>query len=174
MKYLMVAVYASLCLVSCSQSQKPVPAAFSSPTPAQIVAPIDLPTPLPTDPPTPTPHTISTDPPTPTPQQHTISGSLTISTVFVQVFGSECHPDPQIKPGTQIIVRNGSGSVVGVGSLGSSRWVANGSYYDCVFPLSVSVEDSDYYLIEVGSGRGSVAYSRSDLEQKGWRILLTL
>ena len=45
---------------------------------------------------------------------------------------------------------------------------------NCVFSFSLTVPERDAYRIEVSKGRGSVPFSRSDLERKSWKADVTL
>lgn len=74
--------------------------------------------------------------------------------------------------GSNVTVYDGSGKVLATGILGIG---IGSSYSRCVFPVEISekVPTKDFYAIEV-TRRGKVTYSKSQLEEAGWEVSLTL
>jgi hypothetical protein len=78
--------------------------------------------------------------------------------------------------GTQIAVENAEGTKIGAGS------IASGAQYDeenatCTWAGAVSIEDTDAYTVNLRTPSGSeeqFTYSRSDLQQDGWTVSLTV
>lgn len=75
-----------------------------------------------------------------------------------------------IAVGTDVVVRDGTGTIVGAGRLAWSPASAIGS---CVFTFAVPVKDTDFYSIEV-SHRGDLTYSKADLAARGWAVAASL
>jgi hypothetical protein len=91
---------------------------------------------------------------------HTLTGEIS-------VFG-DCHSPGynDITAGAPVVVKDESGKILATGSLGSET--------SCRFPLTVDgIPDAKFYQVEV-SHRGALTYSPSDLDQRGWKIELTL
>jgi hypothetical protein len=121
----------------------------------------------------------------PTPTSFTIKGTMTVKSGEGSDpnMGKSCITDggyADISTGTQVTVKNGTGKVLALGSLGpgsTSDWLTlptfdpeTGSIESrpqatkCRFAFSVPnvPEGEDFYAVEV-SHRGEVRYSRSDL-----------
>ncbi len=75
-----------------------------------------------------------------------------------------------ISPGTQIIVRDQSDDIVGVGHLEMS---IESSDTRCVFMFYVEVPKATFYAVSA-TGRDGLVYAFDDLEASGWRVDLTL
>jgi hypothetical protein len=76
-----------------------------------------------------------------------------------------------IAAGTQVAVTDGSGAILGLGTLATG---APGDGSACRFAFTpIDVPDRDFYGVEVAH-RGVVRYSRADLAAKGWRVSITL
>jgi hypothetical protein len=117
------------------------------------------------------------------PPSHRLEGTYIVHGVFShQSFGSPCRSAdagyPDITPGTAVRVRDAATkAVVGTAKLqgGTLRdGPLRGNDDDCVFTFSLAVPERDAYRIEVGRRPGQVLFSRSDLEQSGWRADLTI
>lgn len=109
------------------------------------------------------------------PLNYTINGKLSLITSSGLGSDSECRGQrgyDDIYGGQQILVKNGKGEVIAVGSLGIGVRDEQYPSISCDLPIIVNnVPDSDFYQIEVGSGkRGSLTYSKKDLEEKGWSV----
>lgn len=75
-----------------------------------------------------------------------------------------------ISGGTDVVVRDGSGSVLAKGALGPGR--RNGG--SCTFQFTVrKIPEVDFYEVEVGR-RGSLTYSFDELEARDWQVGFTL
>lgn len=118
----------------------------------------------------------------------TLTGSFEIRDLAYQeqaggpCSGSDGYSD--IDAGTAISIKNGSGQLIAVGSLGAGVRVATPDAEQymvggriqtyCVFPIEVKgIPVSDFYQIEVGR-RGVLPYTREALEQKNWQLTITL
>lgn len=79
-----------------------------------------------------------------------------------------------IRLGTEVAVYDGSGKVLGQGSLGAGRpgsvdWGEDRSY-TCTFDFTVpDLPKSDFYKVEVSS-RGDLLFSYGELEEQGWSV----
>ena len=82
-----------------------------------------------------------------------------------------------IREGTQVVVKDDTGSVVAVGALGpgDGGWGVSGKGdTDCRLGFNiVGIPDEGFYSIEV-SHRGELAYSYNDLEALGWTVAFEL
>jgi hypothetical protein len=116
------------------------------------------------------------------PPSHRLEGTYIVHGVFShQDFGGPCRSAdagyPDIRAGTAVRVRDATKAVVGTAELvgGTLRdGPLRGNDDDCVFTFSLAVPERDAYRIEVGRRPGQVLFSRSDLEQSGWRADLTI
>jgi hypothetical protein len=82
-----------------------------------------------------------------------------------------------IRAGTTVTVRDQTAALLGTATLQGGtlrKGPLRGEDDNCVFSFSLTVPERDAYRIEVAKGRGSVPFSRSDLERKSWRADLTL
>jgi hypothetical protein len=107
------------------------------------------------------------------PPQHTLQGTFTlydISIGLTSCIGQSGYSD--IGPGTQAVVKNASGTILGTGTFDSGTASADNS--SCVYKFSVpNLPDSSFYTVTV-SHRGDQTYSLSDLTVSGWTVGLTL
>jgi hypothetical protein len=79
-----------------------------------------------------------------------------------------------IGEGTQVVVKDPTGKIIATGALGSGTWKKGDILSSCVHPFTVrDIPKADFYTLSIGR-RGDQTYSRSDLEQRGWRVDLTL
>lgn len=75
-----------------------------------------------------------------------------------------------IREGAQVVVRDGGGRTLALGSLGGGEMIAA----TCVFPFEIpGVPRSRFYSVEV-SHRGEVNFSREDLVANQWVVQLSL
>jgi hypothetical protein len=106
---------------------------------------------------------------------HTIIGSLTLTdTDELWSKGDDCQGSggyDDIRTGAQVVVKDGSGRLLGTSSLLSGT--ASDSF-SCDFAFFVDdVPDADFYSVEV-SHRGEITNSRKELEDNAWIVGLTL
>jgi len=115
------------------------------------------------------------------PQRHRLDGVYIVHGIFShRSYGARCNPAdvgyPDIRPGTEVTVRDETRAVLGTAALGAGtlrRSPLRGRDDDCVFSFSLTVLDRDSYRIEVGR-RGAVVFSRADLERANWKADLTI
>jgi hypothetical protein len=74
-----------------------------------------------------------------------------------------------LKAGAPVTIRDSKAEVLASTFLSDGKTVGE----DCTWKLRVHVPDSDFYAIEV-SHRGSVTYTRQDLERNGWEADLSI
>ena len=66
-----------------------------------------------------------------------------------------------------MVIKNGEGKIIANDELWSGKLTG---LNECTFPFYItSVPDTDFYEIEVGR-RGSLVFSRSDLELDDWQV----
>lgn len=70
-----------------------------------------------------------------------------------------------IAAGTRVVVQDGAGNVLATSALTGGRVNMQG----CTFSFRLQVPDSEFYQVLV-SHRGTLTYSREELQRKGWRI----
>jgi len=103
-----------------------------------------------------------------------VTGSITVrDTDQAYLFGSSCRTDggyDDIQAGTNVVVKDGQGAIIGVGSLEDGQ---ADSAFDCRFNFSLEVKGSEFYSFEVAN-RGELSYSRADLEANGWNVAFSL
>ncbi len=112
---------------------------------------------------------------------HRLDGSYTVHGFFPQRnYGAPCKGGdagyPDIHAGTSVAVRDKGGALLGTTTLVDGtlrRTPLRGRDDDCRFQYALNVPDQDIYRIEV-SHRGSVEFSRADLERSGWTADLTI
>ena len=117
-----------------------------------------------------------------------ITGSFTLIDSGVRgewdaCYGTKGYDD--FGPGMTVTIRDGDGSIVGVGSTESlteddriGMWAddvefSEGAKVSCVVKFSVEVKLAEFYAVEVGS-RGDISYSMDELETSGWHVELSL
>jgi hypothetical protein len=88
-------------------------------------------------------------------------------------FGGNCAGTggySDISSDTQVVIKDGAGKVLGVSSLGTGT--ASGK--DCTFNWIIDeLPKADFYIVEAGR-RGSLTFSRSELEARGWHVASSL
>lgn len=107
---------------------------------------------------------------------HTMNGSV----VLTNTTGAESACDTvgtgyaDIASGTQVVVKNASGTMIGTGTLGSGASELDGA--ECDFSFTVGgLPNSSFYSVAVGGPqRGALTYSESELNSDSWTITLTL
>jgi hypothetical protein len=79
-----------------------------------------------------------------------------------------------IAVGLQVIVSDGSGTVIANSSLEQGQVVKDKFWNNCEFPFTVSnVPTAKFYKVQVG-GRGQVSYSYDQMQANGWKVRLSL
>lgn len=137
-----------------------------------------VPTPVPTEAPTPTP----TPEPTPTPipagdqgdGTFLLRGYLTLYDDEARYQGDYCTGTggySDIASGTQVVIRDGENSIIGVGRLDSSG--VEQDSWGCNFMFEVEVPETEFYQLEVSS-RGQLVYTFEEFEYLDWTIETTL
>lgn len=77
-----------------------------------------------------------------------------------------------IRVGANVVVKDGQGVVVGVGSIDSTDQVP--SARTCAFGFTVPLSAlADFYTVEI-AGRGGPTFSHADLEHNAWQVTLSL
>lgn len=74
-----------------------------------------------------------------------------------------------LRGGTPVSVRDGSGALLATGHLVGGTLDAHG----CHFTFEVEVPRADFYQVEVAS-RGTVPYSLAELDTAGWQVALSV
>lgn len=103
--------------------------------------------------------------------QFLIVGQLDFWSDEVEMTSQGCAGGPgndDIGPGSQVIVRNEAGAIIGYGTLEDSARSGNGG---CSYDFTVTVPGTRFYEVELGD-RGSVVYSGIELDSTGWRMVL--
>jgi hypothetical protein len=128
----------------------------------------------------------------PTPTSRTIRGTFTLHDASAGWHeGHSCQGDGgylDISPGTQVTLKDASGTIIGTSRLLSGKGLPEGlngdldlvagvwtaDSFHCEFPFEVTdIPPSDFYSIEI-SHRGQINYSAKDLDAAGWLLELTL
>jgi len=110
-----------------------------------------------------------------------LGGTYIVHGIFLhRDYGAPCKGAdasyPDIRPGTAVTVRDGTGALLGMAALQGGtlrKGPLRGADDDCVFKFSMIVPERDPYRVEVGR-RGVVRFSRSDLERSNWKADLTI
>ena len=118
---------------------------------------------------------------TPTPEAKTLTGDLRFWGVGESYDVEGCvgalgTPYVSIEPGTQVLLKDGSGNTVGVGSLveapDSGREQDSGGRDICHYEFELrGVTPAAFYEISIGSLDGP-AYSAEQLDEQGWHVSL--
>jgi TonB family protein len=112
-------------------------------------------------------------------RRYTISGSLELINLYGisgegnNCFGRSGYQD--IRGGTQIIIKDGSGKVLAIGKISNGRSPA-WQYFQhiCRFTFKISnISRTNFYSIKIGR-RGEIFYSYQDLVRQNWNVNLTL
>jgi hypothetical protein len=115
------------------------------------------------------------------PPSHGIKGAYIVHGFFPhRNYGGPCKGAevdyPDIRQGTTVTVRDGTGSLLGTVALEGGtlrKGPLRGRDDDCVFSFSLTVPERDAYWIEVGR-RGVVPFPRTELERSNWKADLTI
>jgi len=115
------------------------------------------------------------------PPSHKMEGTYIVHGFFPhRNFGAPCRGAdagyPDLRQGTTVTVKDGAGATLGTVALQGGtlrRGPLRGRDDDCVFSFSLTVPERDAYRIEVGR-RGSVRFTRSDLQRSNWKADLTI
>jgi hypothetical protein len=108
----------------------------------------------------------------------TITGSFTLNdespsyyTPAIEVSGTSCRGAggySDIRPGTQVTVKNSRGDVLATAELGEGE----GGRYLCTFPFEFEItEGEDRYVVAVGR-RGELSYQFGELKARGVSLVL--
>ena len=157
------------------------PSPTRTPSPTATAAPTE--TPRPTASPTPVP--------TPRPGNRMLVGAIDLFAEWPDSMqmsdaraggGTACSGDGgygDLRAGTTVTVRDEHGTIIGAGTL-DQGWTDDaipaeeGTRVSCVFTFAIEVpDDREFYVIEQGR-RGSLTYSRQDMDEHGWYLFLTL
>ena len=103
--------------------------------------------------------------------RNTITGTFTlVDDDFTGALGDVCLGSGgyrDINSSLDVVVKNGQGQIIATGDLGLGILKTRNT---CVFAFQVyKVPDADFYDVEVGR-RGSLVFSRSDLERTDWIV----
>lgn len=123
---------------------------------------------------------------------HSLTGTLVINELIYGVEGQFCSGEngyDDIQGGRQILVKNNKGEILATGELGQGEGVKTnlsekleqtateaglGTPLRCQFPITIeNVPQADFYTFEIGR-RGGMTYTAKELQQKGWKIELSL
>jgi hypothetical protein len=107
-----------------------------------------------------------------------ITGSFTLISSGIFAAGTpECSGEggySDIRPGLQVTVKNGSGSIIGKSSLGPNEYSGENANVVCKYSFKINnVPKADFYQIEVGS-RGALSYSFEELRKQDWNVAFSL
>lgn len=123
---------------------------------------------------------------------HTIRGSMDLADVQVTRPGEPCTGSggySDVAPGAPVIVRNGAGDTIATSELELGRSIGEdgkierdgqnvtqtfGAVEGCRFTFTIDdVPNSKFYAVEV-SHRGALTYSKKQMEERAWKVSLTL
>lgn len=116
-------------------------------------------------------------------QTHTITGTLTLgdgsdpnSNNFYSKGSGNCSGQSgydDITQGAQVTVTDGGGNVLATSSLGLGDQIGSG-FGSCRFSFTLTgVPDAAFYGVTI-SDRGTLNYSRAQMESAGWSVAMTL
>jgi hypothetical protein len=96
----------------------------------------------------------------------------------IDTYRNDCIGDggySDIGPGAQITVRNGSGDILGVGSLGNGTPTAGAPKARCTYQATVDAVPAGegFYSVEIAS-RGEITQSEAELKANGHKFELSL
>jgi tetratricopeptide (TPR) repeat protein len=112
-------------------------------------------------------------------RRYTISGTIELINLYGiagqnnNCFGTSGYQD--IRGGTQIIIKDGSGKVLAIGKTSNGRrYAGQYSQHICRFTFKISnISRTNFYSIKIGR-RGEIFYSYQDLAKQNWNVNLTL
>ncbi len=92
--------------------------------------------------------------------------------------GEECFmvgPYSDIAEGMKIVVKNGKGEILAIGSMSGGKFNESGyTQSSCTFKFLVNnIPKSDFYIVE-GGRRGENQYSFAEMEQSKWNLEYSL
>ena len=125
--------------------------------------------------------------PSPTPLSHTLTGSIgtTAGTARLEELqeGARCEATggyDDIAQGTQVVVKDDTGKIIGLGRLTYGTMLATGTTFigltevRCSFNFSISdVPEVPIYSLEVAD-RGTQSYTLQDMKAGRWTVALLL
>jgi len=103
----------------------------------------------------------------------TITGTFTlidsgITRNYMGCIGTGGYRD--IQAGLKVVVKSGSGRILGVSELKPDNYSGTSRSVVCEFPFEVTdLPSSKFYSIEVGR-RGSLEFSKKELEERDWKV----
>jgi hypothetical protein len=104
------------------------------------------------------------------PTTRTITGTMTVIAANIGGSGSSCAGEggfSDMRAGKQVVVTDAGGRVIGVGVLQDGQRERG---VTCRFPFTVKgLPDVDFYGIEA-QNRGTLRYSRAEMERRGWTV----
>ena len=109
---------------------------------------------------------------------HTISGTVTLTDDTIRGPEDDCYGGggyDDLRRGAGVVIRNGSGETLQVGSLKRGTSIDTDGYrVQCKFRFKLEdIDDAKFYSIEV-AGRGEVEYSKTRLEDDDWIAHLSI
>ena len=78
-----------------------------------------------------------------------------------------------IDMGTQVVVKDKTGTLIATSSLGPGETRSFAGFEVCEFSFRVEVPSEEFYSFEVAD-RGSLSYTREELEARDWRVEFSL
>lgn len=110
-------------------------------------------------------------------KRHAITGTFQLVDKDVARNGAVCSGTggySDVKEGLKVVVKNAGGTIIGLGALEPDSYKGEYPRVVCEFPFKVSdLPSSKFYSIEVGS-RGSLEYTKEQLEKLGWQVSFSL
>lgn len=114
-----------------------------------------------------------------TERTHTIKGDMTLNdydSFRRESAGASCSGSGgygDIDEGATVSVKDQSGTLIGSGRLGPGK-IEGSVLKTCIFPFEVQgVKDARFFQVEV-SRRGTLSFSKADLEEKDWTVHASL
>lgn len=106
----------------------------------------------------------------------TITGTFTLTDKDIsRTFGCKGTGGySDIQSGLKVVVKSGSGRILGISHLGPDNYSGKYSGVVCQFPFEVTdLPSSKFYSVEVGR-RGSMEYSKEQLEKQDWNVQFSM
>jgi hypothetical protein len=103
---------------------------------------------------------------------HTVKGTYVLfdaDTAFNGCHGVGDYSD--IDSGVDVVLKDEHGTVVATDALSSGTAMSGRCAYHFAF---TGVPDATFYQFEVGTGRGTLHYTRSEMDRSGWQIKASL
>lgn len=103
-----------------------------------------------------------------------ISGTFVLTDSEVAWTSTSCSGTggySDIREGANVVVKDGTGTIIGTAALVSDPVRSSASR--CAYTFTVPVKDAEFYAVEVGR-RGALTYSKAEIEAQGWAVGFTL